>query len=321
MENLTNNSLKEYYVKLLEMYNNALSMINAMNQALSTSSSEVSVTLVSGDDTETTLRIPSMLYLENKVEQLQNNFESLFRMPTSGEAWFTNNADMFKLELVTTGTTPIQPVISSNGTYASITDNNFLRDLVSPKTFLRLDIDNLPDNIEKMFMKKIIFHNLDAFKTIQAMQITTYEEYSAAMYNLVKGVDYDCSEQDARAGIIRFLPNGSLKTGDAVLVSASVPERTFSNVSLGDAGDIEGELLFVGDANVGINYTIEGWRVKVSPDGDLSGLISSDFGSYKLKVDFLDDSEHHPQFPYAKVTAIERVSDAQSGKGEYLPEW
>ena len=78
MENLTNNSLKEYYVKLLEMYNNALSMINAMNQALSTSSSEVSVTLVSGDDTETTLRIPSMLYLENKVEQLQNNFESLF---------------------------------------------------------------------------------------------------------------------------------------------------------------------------------------------------------------------------------------------------
>ena len=70
MENLTNNSLKEYYVKLLEMYNNALNMINAMNQSLSTSSSEVSVTLVSGDDTETTLRIPSMLYLENKVEQL-----------------------------------------------------------------------------------------------------------------------------------------------------------------------------------------------------------------------------------------------------------
>ena len=137
----------------------------------------------------------------------------------------------------------------------------------------------------------------------------------------VKGVDYDCSEQDARAGIIRFLPNGSLNTGDTVLVSASVPERTFSNVSLGDAGDIEGELLFVGDANVGINYTIEGWKVKVQPDGDLSGIISSDFGSYKLKVDFLDDSEHHPQFPYAKVTAIERVSDAQSGKGEYLPEW
>ena len=137
----------------------------------------------------------------------------------------------------------------------------------------------------------------------------------------VKGVDYDCSEQDARAGIIRFLPNGSLKTGDTVLVSASVPERTFSNVSIGDAGDIEGELLFIGDANAGINYTIEGWKVKVQPDGDLSGLISSDFGSYKLKVDFLDDSGRHPQFPYAKVTAIERVSDAQSSEGEYLPEW
>ena len=66
METLTNNSLKEYYVKLLKMYENAVNMITAMNQSLSTSSSEVTVTYVSGDDTETTLRIPSMLYLENK---------------------------------------------------------------------------------------------------------------------------------------------------------------------------------------------------------------------------------------------------------------
>lgn len=137
----------------------------------------------------------------------------------------------------------------------------------------------------------------------------------------VKGTDYDYSEQDARAGIIRFYAKGRIKAGDTVLVSAEVPDRTFANVSLGDAGDIEGELLFNGDANIGINYTIEAWKVKVQPDGDLSGMISSDYGSYKLKIDFLDDSEHHPQFPYAKVTAIERVSDANSGKGEYLPEW
>ena len=56
----------------------------------------------------------------------------------------------------------------------------------------------------------------------------------------VKGVDYDCSEQDARAGIIRLLPNGSLKTGDTVIVSASVPARTFSNVSLGEEEDLDG---------------------------------------------------------------------------------
>lgn len=190
METLTNNSLKEYYVKLLKMYENAVNMITAMNQSLSTSSSEVTVTYVSGDDTETTLRIPSMLYLENKIEQLQNNFETLFRMPSSGEAWFSNNADMYKLELITSGTTPVQPKIDGGG-YASITDNNFLKDLVSPKTFLRLDIGNLPDNIEKMFMKKIIFNNVDAFTTIKGMGISTYEEYSAAMYNLVKGIDYD----------------------------------------------------------------------------------------------------------------------------------
>ena len=146
-------------------------------------------------------------------------------------------------------------------------------------------------------------------------------EIKASKSVYTKGVDYTYSEQDARAGIVRFLPTSAIKAGATVMVSAHIPERTFSNVSLGDAGDIEGELLFVGDANIGINYTIEGWKVKVKPDGDLSGLISSDFGSYQLTVDFLDDSEHHPDFPYAKVTAIERVSGADNGKGEYLPEW
>ena len=71
-ESLTNNSIKEYYVKLLNLYNNAVNMITALNQSLSSSSAEINVSLVGDDDTETTLRIPSMLYLENKLEQLDN---------------------------------------------------------------------------------------------------------------------------------------------------------------------------------------------------------------------------------------------------------
>ena len=36
-----NNSLKEYYVKLQGMYNNAVNLLTAINQSLSTSASEV----------------------------------------------------------------------------------------------------------------------------------------------------------------------------------------------------------------------------------------------------------------------------------------
>ena len=45
-------------------------------------------------------------------------------------------------------------------------DNNVLKDLVSPKTFLKVNIDNLPDNIENIFVKKIIVNNYSHFEKI-----------------------------------------------------------------------------------------------------------------------------------------------------------
>lgn len=191
MESLTNNSIKEYYVKLLNLYNNAVNMITALNQSLNSSSAEINVSLVGDDDTETTLRIPSMLYLENKLEQLDNNFNNLFNMPASGEAWFHRSSDMFKLQMVKAATAPLTPKFNTRDVVASITNNNFLRDLVSPKTFLKLNVTNLPENIEQMFVRKIIFNNLTLFNTLQQGNYQTYDEYVGALYNLTKNVDYE----------------------------------------------------------------------------------------------------------------------------------
>ena len=187
---MINNSLKEYYVQLTKLYNKAVSMVEAMNQSLSSNSSNVSVTVEIDDETKT-LTIPSLFYLENKVEQLENNFNNLFNIPQSGEAWFSTKDSMAKLELVKTSTAPVSPELSQSTLYASITDNNFLRDLVSPKTYLRLNIDNLTDNIENVYMKKIIFSNYDTFTQIKNLNLKTYSDYSAALYNFTKGIDYE----------------------------------------------------------------------------------------------------------------------------------
>ena len=153
---MINNSLKEYYVQLTKLYNNAVSMIEAMNQSLTSSSSQITVN-VTVDNEEKTLNIPSVYYLESKVEELQNNLNNLFNIPENGEAWFSSVDSMTKLQLVKPSVAPVAPELSTSKVFASITDNNFLKDLVSPKTFLRLTIDNLPDNIEKIFMKKRMF--------------------------------------------------------------------------------------------------------------------------------------------------------------------
>ena len=157
-------------------------------------------------------------------------------------------------------------------------------------------------------------------KTTVGATIEAKVEASTTTYT--KGRDYFYDEQSASAGVIKFNVGSAISAGDKVKVSYHIDEANLINVSLADAGDIEGEFLYIGDNNSGPNYTIEGWRVKVSPSGELSGLIGTDFGSFQLQVDFLDDSEHHSDFPFARVTATSRSGDTSEAKaGTYHPEW
>ena len=186
----TTDSLKDYYIKLQGLYENAVNILTAINQSLVSNASEITVDIADTDDTKTTVRIPSFLYMENKLEQLENNFNNLFELPNSGDAWFTKSQDMIKLKMVRSNTAPLTPVMQLNNVYASITDNNFMNDLVSPKTFLKLDVNNLPDNIESMFMKKIVIYNKSIFDELNNSNIQSYSDMKAALYNYKSNVDY-----------------------------------------------------------------------------------------------------------------------------------
>ena len=187
-----NTSLKEYYKNIQALYTNAVNMMSAINQSLTSSSSKVYVNLINNDgEVYTKVQLPSMLYLENKLEELQNNFDNLFKITQSGEAWFEKSSEMFKLKLVKSSTAPVTPTfVGLNDMKAGITDNNFLKDLVSPKTFLKVNIANLPENAEKMFMRKIVFNDSSLFYQIKDLNLTSYEEFKASLYNLKNGVDY-----------------------------------------------------------------------------------------------------------------------------------
>lgn len=187
-----NTSLKEYYKNIQTLYTNAVNMMTAINQSLTSNSSKVYVNLINNDgEVYSKVQLPSMIYLENKLEELQTNFDSLFKVTQSGEAWFEKSSDMFKLNFVKSGTAPLAPEISSVGEMqASITDNNILKDLVSPKTFLKVSISNLPENIEKMFVKKIVFNDSSLFYSTKNLNLSSYEEFNAALFNLKNGVDY-----------------------------------------------------------------------------------------------------------------------------------
>jgi hypothetical protein len=187
---MINNSLKEYYVKLHTLYNNAINILTAINQSLSTNASEVSIELFE-NNTSSTVKIPSFLYLDNKLEQLENSFSNLFNMPQTGEAWFSNDGSMYKLQLVRSNTAPLSPAINKSKLVAGFSNNEFIKDLVNPRTYIRLNIDNLPFNIEQMYMKKMVFLNTALYSELSKLNVVTYEDYVAALFNYRKGIDYD----------------------------------------------------------------------------------------------------------------------------------
>ena len=144
-------------------------------------------------------------------------------------------------------------------------------------------------------------------------------QYVPPVSALVEGRDYIVDAQHSRGGVITIPAKSTLTAGQTVYVSANVPESTFPTVSGASAGDIAGELLFMGDPNIGGNYIIEAWKVKVTPDGDFTGLISDDFGSFTLNVKFLADYENHPDYAFYKATMVGKATGTSSSAGKYDP--
>jgi hypothetical protein len=188
-----NNSIKEYYVKIEKMMNNAVNILTAINQSLSTQSPEITIDLINTDNTDnssTSLRIPSYLYLESRVEQLDNIISNLFVIPKSGEAWFHKSSDMYKLSLVKSTNAPVIPEISNLSNIGfNIKDNNIFKDLVNPKTYIRLNINNLPEYVSQVVVNKIILYNESDADYLKLYN--NYADIKNVLFNRIKGTDYD----------------------------------------------------------------------------------------------------------------------------------
>lgn len=204
-----NNTIKDYYIRLERMYINVMNMLTSLNQSLVSNSSEVTVSVTDTNDVKSTLRIPSFLYLENKLEELNTNFGALFNLPESGEAWLTrNSSDSYKFNLVRSNTALPAPTLTpykyndKDTQCTSIKDNNILKDLVSPLTYIRYNIANLADVTDSIVMKKYVFYNKALFDYLkQSDDINTYADLEDKLIGYKKGDDYDSYESTLKVPI------------------------------------------------------------------------------------------------------------------------
>jgi hypothetical protein len=128
--------------------------------------------------------------LENKLDTIENSLTNLINIPKSGDAWFENKSNMYKFHLIKSNSAPQKPNIDSKDIVASYTDNNYFKDLVTPKLYLKMNIKNLTNNIEKMFVRKYTL-SASIFNTVSSSNIKTNDELLAHLYTYVRGNDYD----------------------------------------------------------------------------------------------------------------------------------
>lgn len=293
---ITNDSLKEYYTKLHGMYIQCYDMMKAMNQSLTTKDSEISLVVVNSQGERETIKIPSYLYLENKIEQLDSSLSSLIELPESGEAWLQKNADLYKIDMVKHGISPEVPSIKSTNLVALYKDNNFLKDLVSPKTYLKIDISNMSDITSSMMMKKLIIYDADMFSALQSYN--SYDEISAALYNYSKGSAYDEYDNEIEVPIKRnrFTSSfniASIPTKEEVGKENPWTESSSSKLTYEikldtlEYYDSEDQTI-VYSLNTGDLLTMSGqstiWKVKSVDDSDMTVVIEEVSGHTALQT-------------------------------------
>lgn len=225
------NTLKEYYVKIFDLYNNCVNMLTSLNQSLSTSSPQVSLNIVDSDGTTHETKIPSFIYLDNKLDEIKNNFDNFFNIPNSGDAWFENNANMYKFHLIKSNTSPQIPNIVNDKLVASFTDNNYFKDLVSPKMYLKMNIENLTNNIEKIFVKKYVFYSTSSnnlYNIISNSGITTDEQYAALLSSYTKGRDYNVYDSIIDLPLKKEIYNSQFQVEEIVQLENGNPYSEFN---------------------------------------------------------------------------------------------
>lgn len=297
---ITNNSIKEYYVKLQELYTQCYDMLKAMNQSLSSKSSEITVSVTGIDGTTSNVRIPSFLYLESKIEELSNNMDQLYELPNSGEAWMTKYDESYKVILQQANNAPVKPETVSFNATAEYTDNTFFKDLVSPKTYIKASISNLPTNTDKILMKKIVINESALYSSLSDMNLSSYSDLNAALYNYNKGYDYEEYESELSLPIKNAKYQSEFKILDIPATITSNGTNDTNPWTEGNTSKLSYKLYldtleYYNTDDPTISYTLKSndlltikgknasWKVKEVNTSDMSVIVEESVGHIALQ--------------------------------------
>lgn len=145
-------SVTEHLLLLQKLTQTNLEILQTINNAFYTKQNHIYA-----DINDTKYIVPSFLALENKINELEENFNNLVNAPSTGEAYFNINGNSRAIEVKSYTTTPNSLILNKIDNFI-IDDNNInlIKDLLTPAPKIRFNIPNIPNDLVYVNVKKIL---------------------------------------------------------------------------------------------------------------------------------------------------------------------
>lgn len=190
------NNITEVLHQIQETTKANLQLLKTINESFVTQREHVS-TIINGEK----YTLPSFIYLESKLNVLEENFKNLVNAPRTGEAAFVFDGNTQSITMQRYTTTP-KSLKLNDVTEFKVKENVLFKDLVTPNLYVRVNVEDIPNDISHVVLKKITFKNEELINRVTT-QFNKDKSY-LSLYSVIngskwiRGVDFDEYDTEVR---------------------------------------------------------------------------------------------------------------------------
>lgn len=146
-------SVNDYLIQLQKLTKTNLDILSAINDSLTADKTHVNIKVG-----EKSFSLPSLIYLENKINYLNDNFNNLINAPKTGEAYFNMDGNSRAIEVREYTCTPNSLKLNEPQTFDTY-NNSVFKDFLTPVPYVKFFLNEIPNDIVSVNVKKVIPHN------------------------------------------------------------------------------------------------------------------------------------------------------------------
>ena len=245
-------SFAAYMSKLQELTEMNLSLLNLINDSLYSNAEHVTAN-INGTD----YSIPSFIYIENKLNNLEGNWNRLVNAPMTGEAAFVFDGQTKQIHVNGFENAPM-PITLRRDDNFYVENNDIFKDFISPLLYLKYNLQELPDHIKEVNVRKVAIMNSDLISRISDRQNITWAEMNSILMGYTDDIDYSVYDKIYKLPIKHSDYNGLFKVTDSradttspIIVGYTVTldtlNYTYDNGTLSKALAVDDYLITAGD--------------------------------------------------------------------------